>query len=61
MKANWLILALAIACLIFALTGGPRRSYDSVPPAFDPTRAVRAVVMRPFYQAVVALDATADW
>lgn len=61
MKANWFVLLLAIASIVFALMGD-RRSYDNpVSTNFDPLRAVRIAVMRPFYQAVTALSATADW
>jgi hypothetical protein len=58
---NWLVLAIATLILIAALCG-PKRSFDSAPPAvFDPLRSVRVAVMRPFYEAASALDMTADW
>ena len=63
MKATWAVMALAVLILIACLAGGPdRRCYDcaTVTP-FDPFRPVRAVVMRPIHEAVVALGATADW
>ncbi len=63
MKATWAVMALAVLILIACLAGGPdRRCYDcaAVTP-FDPFRPVRAVIMRPIHEAVVALEATADW
>ena len=63
MKANWVIIAMALVIIIACVAGGDnKRCYDCAPPAsFQFARSVRAVILRPFYEAATALDATADW
>jgi hypothetical protein len=63
MRATWAVMALAVLILIACLAGGPdRRCYDcTAMTPFDPFRPVRAVILRPIHEAVVALEATADW
>ena len=63
MKATWAVMALAVLILIACLAGGPeRRCYDCATlTPFDPTRSIRVVIFRPLYEAVTALEATADW
>ena len=63
MKANWVMIALALLIIIACVVGGDNKHcYDCAPLAsFQLARSVRAVILRPFYEASTALDATADW
>jgi hypothetical protein len=56
-------MAVAVLLLIACLAGGTdRHCYDcAATRPFDPTRSVRAVILRPLLEAAAALDATADW
>jgi hypothetical protein len=63
MKANWVIIALALLIVIACVAGGDnKRCYDCASPVSSQlARSVRAVILRPFHEAASALDATADW
>ncbi len=63
MRANWIVLVLALTIVIACLTGGDnRRCYDCAPRVtFQLERSVRSVILRPFEEAAAALDATAGW
>ncbi len=63
MKANWIVMALAVLLLIVCLAGGlRRRCYDCSPsPMFDPLRPARVLIMRPLYEAAEALAASQGW
>ncbi len=63
MKANWIVLALAVLLLIACLSGGPnRRCYDCTSiPTFDPIRPVRIILLRPVLEATKALAAAEGW
>ncbi len=63
MKANWVVMALAVLLLIICLAGGPRqRCYDCPSqPTFDPFRPARVLIMRPLYEAAEALAASQGW
>ena len=63
MKANWVVIALALLIVIACVAGGDnKRCYDCASPVSSQlARSVRAVILRPFHEAASALDATADW
>ena len=63
MKANWVIIALALLIVIACVAGGGNsRCYDCASPSSSQwARSVRAVILRPFHEAASALDETADW